>query len=570
MRLIDTSSYEIVEFPPRRLRYAILSHTWGEDEYLFADRDNPARRTSAGFQKVSRCCALAASEGFDYLWVDTCCIDKISSAELTESINSMYRWYAESQVCYVYLSDFALQATNDRPGKSFRDCRWFTRGWTLQELLAPVYVVFYDLHWIEIGSKSFLQDQISQICRISPEHIEKPRSACIAVKMSWASERETSRQEDTAYCLLGLFEVNMPLIYGEGENAFYRLQRELIESSSDESIFAWTDREGRHLTGLLASSPRAFEKSHDVIPTPVTHVQRYYMTKKGLAIGLQLSDTQISAYYMTNKGLAIDLQLSDSQISAALTSRMSPGDVGPRSNLKHLPNLKIALKCAHQANDRAPIVLRLKLFGDKLASRAQSQFSDKESVDESMKIDDMPMTKQQTLYVGRNERRGSFDRAYNSEARPLPANISLTPEALGQFSLKFRSNAVQLSPKVPHQYFTFPPVQCDKAELILTRMSGYAFTLARDPKGILFHEPSPSLSPEPINMEIGAHQGTQCKGTPQQTQRVIGLNDNMTAPMDDETFLWIKSWEGWTEKGRRCQMLVVDVSQIDRRAALER
>lgn len=164
MRLIHTSTFELVEFsPPYIPYYAILSHTWGKDEFVFSDRNQPHRRDSAGFKKISGCCALAASEGWQYLWVDTCCIDKSSSAELTESINSMYKWYEKSKICYVYLADFSIKAGQNSSNCKLADSGWFTRGWTLQELLAPTIVVFYDKNWIEIGSKSFLQAQISHI-----------------------------------------------------------------------------------------------------------------------------------------------------------------------------------------------------------------------------------------------------------------------------------------------------------------------------------------------------------------------------------------------------------------------
>ena len=300
MRLIDTSSLELVEYnPPNVPRYAILSHTWGQDEYIFADRLDQNRRNSAGFKKISACCALAASEGWQYLWVDTCCIDKSSSAELTESINSMYRWYQESQVCYVYLSDFCLRrgllTDVSHPDDdawwrwSFSRSRWFKRGWTLQELLAPNNVVFYDQGWVEIGSKVFLEAEISDICGINAEHLIDPVRASIATKMSWASSRETTREEDMAYSLLGLFSINMPLIYGEGRNAFFRLQSEIIRSSDDESIFAWKD-ENLYDSGLFARNTTAFKDSNDIVP-------------------MRLGDSSRPPYNVTNKGLEIELDV---------------------------------------------------------------------------------------------------------------------------------------------------------------------------------------------------------------------------------------------------------------------
>lgn len=163
--------------------------------------------------------------------------------------------------------------------------RWFKRGWTLQELLAPQNVVFYDRCWKELGTKRSLRDEISQLTRIEHEDIAKPRSASIAAKMSWAADRRTTREEDLSYCLMGLFEVNMPLLYGEGSSAFQRLQHEIIDQSSDESIFAWEPCEPSD-SGMFARSPKYFAGCGDIIATNLKCLQRppYNKTNKGLAI----------------------------------------------------------------------------------------------------------------------------------------------------------------------------------------------------------------------------------------------------------------------------------------------
>jgi hypothetical protein len=171
-------------------------------------------------------------------WIDTCCIDKTSSAELSEAINSMYRWYQRSQVCYAYLVDVPdATADHSRPDSLFQQSKWFTRGWTLQELLAPTFVEFYDQNWIEIGTKSSMRTLVQKITNISI--LVDIDEACVAEKLSWASTRVTTRIEDLAYCLMGLFDVNMPLLYGEGHSAFLRLQLEIWSRTNDESIFAW-------------------------------------------------------------------------------------------------------------------------------------------------------------------------------------------------------------------------------------------------------------------------------------------------------------------------------------------
>ena len=263
--------------------YAILSHTWEEGEVSFQDLQKAESRGQAGFSKLSQCCRLAQSEGWEYVWIDTCCIDKTSSAELSEAINSMYRWYEEAQVCYVYLFDLSIY--NDEYSiQVFTDSKWFTRGWTLQELLAPRSVVFYDRNWIEFGSREGLVEKLLSATGISEHNLRHPRDASIAARMSWASHRKTTRIEDIAYCLLGLFDVNMPLLYGEGKKAFKRLQQEIIASSSDESVFAWKNQD-LSLSGMFAQSPADFAQSGTIISTDPLKMDRapYTITNHGLA-----------------------------------------------------------------------------------------------------------------------------------------------------------------------------------------------------------------------------------------------------------------------------------------------
>ena len=165
--------------------------------------------------------------------------DKSSSAELSEAINSMYRWNKGAKVCYTYLADMTLTDVN-MAKSALRNCRWFSRGWTLQELIAPSWLILFDANWSMIGTKYSLRKELSQITGIDQGVIsgESLRNTSVAQKMSWASERTTTRVEDMAYSLLGIFGVFMPILYGEGQNAFKRLQLEIIASSSDHSIFA--------------------------------------------------------------------------------------------------------------------------------------------------------------------------------------------------------------------------------------------------------------------------------------------------------------------------------------------
>jgi hypothetical protein len=231
------------DIPP----YAILSHTWGADgnDVTFQDLTTNTSRTKAGYAKLRFCAKQAANDGLQFFWVDTCCIDKSSSAELTEAINSMFRWYRQAVRCYVYLADVRVGSIDGFDDQSpstwmptFRKIRWFTRGWTLQELIAPRSVQFFSSESTWLGDKGSMEQQLYEITGIPVEALRgKPLSDfSIAERMSWAAERKTTRYEDKAYCLLGIFDVHIPLIYGEGENARVRLQEEIKKQSKGEDI----------------------------------------------------------------------------------------------------------------------------------------------------------------------------------------------------------------------------------------------------------------------------------------------------------------------------------------------
>jgi hypothetical protein len=209
MRLINSATLELKEFAENDIpKYAILSHTWGSEEVSLQDVQRNDTAGKVGYSKIKSCGAQAAIDGFDYFWVDTCCIDKSSSAELSEAINSMYRWYKNAEICYAYLADVLPDVEPRRKDSPFRNSRWFTRGWTLQELIAPLSVTFYASDWREIGTRSDLEETISEITGIDIRIFrgEHPRTVSIAQRMCWASKRETTRTEDIAYCLLGIFE----------------------------------------------------------------------------------------------------------------------------------------------------------------------------------------------------------------------------------------------------------------------------------------------------------------------------------------------------------------------------
>ena len=225
--------------------YAILSHTWGGDEVTFEDLEKGIGSSKAGFQKIEFCGEQAARDNLHYFWVDTCCIKKSSDAELTSSLNSMFRWYRNATKCYVHLSDVsACIEDNQRAAafEAFRKSRWFTRGWTLQELLAPDSVEFFSKEGILLGNKVSLKEHILNITSIPVQALlGNLRMYSSEERISWIKGRETEEKEDKVYCLLGICDVSMAIIYGEGEEkAFRRLQREISSLEHDKGEESWS------------------------------------------------------------------------------------------------------------------------------------------------------------------------------------------------------------------------------------------------------------------------------------------------------------------------------------------
>ncbi|KAH9903875.1 kinesin light chain [Xylariomycetidae sp. FL2044] len=222
-------------------RYAILSHRWGPEEVTYRDLKDGAGPSKQNYNKIRFCGNQAQRDGLEHFWVDTCCIDKSSSAELTKSINSMFKWYRNAARCYVYLDDVSkptLQTGNKSNdplwGTGFRDSQWFRRGWTLQELLAPASVEFFSKEGARLGTKRSLELPISDITGIPVNVLQGfPLDDCsVAERFAWAESRQTTEDEDQAYSLLGIFDVQMPLIYGEGKTkAFQRLREEINKAS---------------------------------------------------------------------------------------------------------------------------------------------------------------------------------------------------------------------------------------------------------------------------------------------------------------------------------------------------
>ncbi|KAI8630979.1 HET-domain-containing protein [Xylariaceae sp. FL1651] len=268
MRLLNTKSLRLQSFMPGQVpEYVILSHLWGEEEITFEDFTkqgtiNPdvsvAERQS--FRKVDGACKLAAQDGYNWIWIDTCCIDKSSSAELQEVMNTMWKYYERSNICYVYMAD--IPDAQAGWTEAFQTSKWFTRGWTLQELIAPTSVEFYARNWSAIGTKSERYKEISARTKIDPDvivHAEPLDAFSAAERLSWAAHRNVTREEDETYSLLGLFEVNMPLLYGEGrQRAFIRLQEAIYHSTLDHSLFLFRYSDHGQEQPLLADSPACF------------------------------------------------------------------------------------------------------------------------------------------------------------------------------------------------------------------------------------------------------------------------------------------------------------------------
>lgn len=350
MRLINTETLDLEEFEyPDVPPYAILSHTWTQNEISYADLS--ALRIPLGkeeaYAKVQKTCERARNIGIEYCWVDTCCIDKSNHSELSEAINSMYNWYKEAKVCYVYLADVASGKLSEERGAAFASSRWFGRGWTLQELLAPESVVFLDSDWKRFGTKRDLDTTISNITGIPLRYLRERhdiQNASIAQRMSWVSGRKTKKAEDRVYCLLGIFGINMPLLYGEREAAaFKRLQLEILKDSDDTSIFAWAcdaehegisnsestqrdeiqEKESSHTAnppthrtyGLLARTPDCFLNSKEIERADLPKAEDY---RTGIR----------TPTVYNNKGLRICLpsrRLNDRQLKIVLGCKLPLG-----------------------------------------------------------------------------------------------------------------------------------------------------------------------------------------------------------------------------------------------------
>ena len=312
MRLLDARTITLRSFVSENEvpRYAILSHTWGREEVAFDDLNGSDPSQLYGYEKLNEACRQTRRDGIHYLWMDTCCIDKRSSSELSEAINSMFKWYKAAAVCYAYLQDVEVPDIESFKNLSnltnlnltskhethiqetrFAKSRWWTRGWTLQELIAPSELIFYNKFFKRIGSKEELVRVISVISGVDEAvllHKLSLKDVCVATRMSWAAKRKTTRIEDIAYSLLGIFGINMAMLYGEGNRAFIRLQEEIIKSTNDQSIFTWNGYKYEN-GSLFAHRPSCFKSTDRIVPLQHwKNRSEFSLTNAGLDIALPL------------------------------------------------------------------------------------------------------------------------------------------------------------------------------------------------------------------------------------------------------------------------------------------
>ncbi|GIZ44796.1 hypothetical protein CKM354_000798300 [Cercospora kikuchii] len=428
MKLLRTDCEELKleTFADERVlpHYAILSHVWlaAEQEITFQDTklDVDQLKAREGWAKLDYTRKQAHQDGYQYCWIDTLCIDKSSSAELAEAINSMYRWYSAAEACYVYLADMPERLQSDQHVTTYRSfpvgetqadiegsgdwdsreplmlelidlesipetaeeqydwdwaafskCKWFTRGWTLQEMIAPAVVEFYSASWTHIGPLSKLAKHVEATTGVHIEALQHKwplNSYSIAQKMSWAARRTTTKVEDQAYSLLGIFDLNLPIIYGEGEKAFQRLQMEMLRTSADQTIFAWLagwptmrkfeknrvkDRTPRDYLELFAKSPMSFRHCARVVPTEQED-RAHESADNGVRFNLQSQPSSTSESELDYLGDSPRLQQS-----TGLLSRFTTVGKYLRHPTYYTKMMFVVLRCCHQDDPSVSWILLL-------------------------------------------------------------------------------------------------------------------------------------------------------------------------------------------------------------------
>ncbi|KAK5674859.1 hypothetical protein LTS10_012596 [Elasticomyces elasticus] len=355
-------------------RYAILSHTWGPDEseVTFREWKDGSGRLKAGYRKIEGACRQSETDGLRYIWVDTCCIDKTNNNELSEAINSMFDWYANSEICYALLSDVSGAPSQGNTLERVRASQWFTRGWTLQEFIAPSKVHFYSQDWSSLQSRDTMLQELAELTGIDAAvlaHHKRLSECSIAQRLSWASRRITTKPEDRAYSLLGIVGVDMPLLYGEGDKAFRRLQEAALTTSGDLSVLAWGHVGPERSTSLFAATPSDFFGSSRIILDPLRKPTEHWMTSSGLKGTLFVCKTFEGQDALETSVLAILGCRPESSPDQVWTLRLKTGG-GPfvqddtltvdplrdDRNAAHFPRLKLLPAAAQAVKVHATIL----------------------------------------------------------------------------------------------------------------------------------------------------------------------------------------------------------------------
>ncbi|KAI0672180.1 hypothetical protein C8Q78DRAFT_732380 [Trametes maxima] len=265
---------------------------------------------------IRRACQLAAGAGYDYVWISSCCVDRTNDVELARTLSDLWDWYSRAGLCYAYLGD--VSPVNEDGAASFLECNqfreseWHKDPWTLLALCAPPNVVFLAQDWSVLGAKASLATTIEVLTGIDKEILRGEKclhDASIARRMWWASKRRKPvAEEDLAYSLLGLFNVRMPILYGEGPRAFLRLQEEILRTTDDQSIFAWHYHQGHdHPDSLLAFAPCCFARSGDI---ELLH-RNDFLSRLGLP-----ASSRLSSPLLTTSGLSAALPLIPHEITS--------------------------------------------------------------------------------------------------------------------------------------------------------------------------------------------------------------------------------------------------------------
>ncbi|ORY09411.1 heterokaryon incompatibility protein-domain-containing protein [Clohesyomyces aquaticus] len=440
MRLMNVETRELEEFfgdsiPP----YAILSHTWGRDEVTFQDLATEDHKRKHGYRKIEGCCQAADEQRIQYVWVDSCCIDKSSSAELSEAINSMFKWYEISKVCFIYLEDVPAALDPFDMDSAFRKSRWWTRGWTLQELLASHHTIFFDSTWARVftpemsnylfkrtvlpnrseavekrpkpKSEDGIQKLMEQMTKRpqpqSEDGIQKVMeqiryglvteitgipgavlakelplsSVSAACKFAWASQRMTTRTEDKAYCLMGLLGVNMPLLYGEGDQAFVRLQEAVISRSDDISLLAWgyglnwEDIEELGYDKILARSPSSFREYPKSNYRLIRRPAKTHSTVTGHGLHIELPLLHINARHRVWIGIIEDRwdeTLGQGESTALVLRQRSSRDTHIFERARGCPVLRLRNLQTRKWLFRRPVSIMVYLQGGETTSASLS------------------------------------------------------------------------------------------------------------------------------------------------------------------------------------------------------